>query len=491
MAKKVTIKCLVVGCLILLMQPANAQKGAQSDLLQGRVLEAGSNSPVKNAKVVIYNADDNSVLFRKSTDDKGVYEIVYGNLRNFRIEVSKVFYESNSAGPYNIREIFSSPNRSIPDIFLKSNLVFTPPKIDTPLPQVLFERRVKEEHIFPNEDIFELIYALNPGLDRHRPIPSNTRLVMPKFPRPEKKVRKSFRKSHKKEVKPDKEQTAKYQSNTTAFNEVSARFIAANIRAGRGVSADAVPAVKRSLETLGSAINQFKQKASHTSKAALTIMNSELSILNQLLQKTLSENILSSETRDKYYAIKENIEQYFHVVFFNAGGLKQNEYKFAVMTGEIKRTIVFHPVKNNNASFFSISLLGVNTVSSLYGTNQYAATFLFSDPNDPRPFNIYVFINDPVTGQARNSPEEKIFDITYFPPGLEAEDPIKPGNLPASVSTASIPPAKFTFVIEDAKHNRTSYEKYLDQETYKDESVSWSLFHKRPYKLVFYLNNNQ
>ena len=473
--------CLSLCCIKLMSQMA---------YFKGRVLEQGSGAAIKNANVSIINTDSNMVFITIRTNTNGEYQFNYKKLRTFRVEVTKTFFEGNSSLTLNVKDLISSRNNILPDILLKNSLIIPPKKIDTATTQKLVESKVIENRIYPNKDIYDLIYALNPRLDPSMPIPSNYPLVMPKFPEPERSIRKAFRKKHKREVKPSKEEAGKFIISSNIFGDLLIKFNGAGIRPGNALSPTDLASIKETLTRLDRQLHNYTTRAAKTSKATIQLINSEINLLSQLMKHSIANKLLSKENYKKCLNLAGNLQHFFQMLAVyelpDAGKINYYFVKLNNNSPVASGTEAIEKVVGQTA--FPLGLLGAVYIDGINLQSSHFSKVFFYGVNDPRPFNIYVFVNYAGTNNPKPTPEEKVFDLTYYPPDLD-ELMEKPGNLPASTSTASIPPAKFVFIIEDVT-NRTKLicEKFLDQETGKDHSVSWSLFRKRPYKLVFYLN---
>ncbi len=454
--------------------------------LYGKVLITGTKDPVKNAAVTITDTDSNKVIQSVKTSENGDFKLTV-RARNYRIEVSKLFFETYVSPVYQ-NSLYERSAATPLVIYLKTSINVNAPVIDTPKGKVLIERKLKDQRIFRTKDAYDLIYALNPRLNPEQPIPSNYPLVMPKFPGSNRTIRKAFRKSHKTEVKADKKISAGFTNTIVAFSDQIQRFNTNDIRAASGVSNNDLFNLKSALTSVNSRLMAFKSKANKISKGTVTLMNNELIVLSKLLQTSINDKRMNSEILKKcntlLFELNRFVELFTHT---SIPGSLNEHYYYVKINGQGKQQH-WVPVP---ASWQPSSS---NIVDEVENDKQHTAAGLtyLSGPNDPRAFNIYVFILDPITHETRNKPEEKIFDLTYYPPGLEKELPMKPGNLPASMSTASIPPARFIFLIEDAVHHtKFVCEKFLDNETFRDESAGWSLFRKKPYKLIFYINTAQ
>jgi len=502
-----SITSILISLLLIYSTVSLSQIRTQPVVLKGNVLDHESGFPLNKAIVRVINVDSNLVVISTATNSKGEFTLDPKRLRIFKIEVERDSYEKYTSDLFSIKDILMSRQYNLPNILLKRKVLLpdqTKPKDDqfklpkektpdTTSAKTLVKKRFTEQRIYPSPDAFKLIYALNPSLDTTKPIPDNYPLRLPKFPKLNRAEKKQFRKDYKLALKPSKTETNDFLNGTTNLNGLMNRLNSGGIKMNTNVSAKDFEQLKESLTVLQKDMSDYKPKAHKTSKSTMSLMNREISLLNQLLQNTVSSGMLNEKTYSTCQSLINSLEHFILIIIKKeTTSISDKTNCNYVNVYKVHSQTYQSP---NSRPELNISISSLQLLRNYFDLNNqmtvYRGTF-FSDPADPRPFNIYVFVDDPKTKMAKDVPEKKRFDIKYFPPGLENLRET-PGNLPASTANASIGPAKFDFLIEDRDDRKITVEKSIDAEILKDDYISWNffqkIFKKRPYKLCIYLQN--
>ncbi len=461
---------LLIG---LLLQTLMYAQVAPMPQIRGRVLDRATNTAIAGAMVRIINTDSNNMVRQLVvTNREGQYSFQVSGLRNFRLDVEKTSYYPFSSSTFNTAVLARTQQQSLPDIFLRRmETDDMPATSDTLPPQVVIKSRMEQNDIYANEDVYELVYDLNPALDRSKPIPNNYPLVMPRFPQLDNAFKTESRVAHVVASLPSAAEATLFTNNNSKLDSSIAQLSGlAQVTEDKELQPGDFVKLKQSLSALQVKLDEFRPKAGKASKATLEMMNKPLVLLHTLTREAAASATIKKALVDKVPLIIEHLERLMQSAFKNAVGVH------------------FLEVDSTGVSFGQGSLgspagLLFQAVALVGLGNEGAPAF--EDIRKPKNFNIYVFVN------GKTTPEEKRFEVHYFPPGLpELETPV--GRSPASTSYASIPQAVYTFRITDANNN-IQKDKRLDMEKDKDDMVTPNLiellFGTRPYKLCFYLQD--
>ena len=174
--------------LITLLNPAifiTAQVSSQQVYyIRGSVFEMGSNTPLRDARVDLKNADSNINTGSARTNGEGQFIFSIKRPYSFVVQVSANGYSSFTSQ----RSYFGEFQQSVTmqNIYLQKDQSERPPvppaRVDTLPPQRVLEKRFTTLDILPTKGAYDLFYLLNPELKDRNSIPDNYQIKEPRFP---------------------------------------------------------------------------------------------------------------------------------------------------------------------------------------------------------------------------------------------------------------------------------------------------------------------
>lgn len=195
-------KCFITLTVFLVVLSGSIDAQTRSQYtIRGIVFDATANTPLRNVKVVLKNADSNIVIQTTTTSAEGQYALITKrSSSSFIAEASISGYITNRSQRFNLN---AAGEINLDPIYLQkkgSGGTGTPVHVDTLSPDKMLEKKFLALNYLPTNGAYELFYALNPALRNKDMVPDNYNLKYPRLPEFG-SVRKKFNRRFKKDKK--------------------------------------------------------------------------------------------------------------------------------------------------------------------------------------------------------------------------------------------------------------------------------------------------